>query len=85
MPPVPPGNETGVYYIVVSNLTWRTSWQTLKDFSRNCQPDGSCINIDHAYVYPGTHTTDGWVKVKRKADFRKALGMTAIFDVRALR
>ncbi|KAI8635078.1 hypothetical protein F5Y19DRAFT_135172 [Xylariaceae sp. FL1651] len=31
---VPPGNETGYYYIPVANLPWQTSWQQLKDHVR---------------------------------------------------
>ena len=70
MPHVPAGNITGVYYIVVAGLPWACSWQRLKDFARNLQPDGKCIEIDHAMVYPDS--TDGWVRVKGRENFLKA-------------
>lgn len=70
MPRVPAGNLTGVYYIVVAGLPWSCSWQRLKDFARNQQPDGKCIDIDHAMVYPDS--TDGWVRVNGRENFLKA-------------
>lgn len=69
---VPPGDETGLYYIIIANLPWQCSWQRLKDFARNQQADGLCLNVDHAVVYPGT--TNGWVRIKGKEDFHNALG-----------
>jgi len=68
--PVPPGNKTGVYYIIIAGLPFRCSWQDLKDFARNRLDDGTYINIDHAMVYP--KSTDGWVRVKGKTAFLKA-------------
>jgi hypothetical protein len=73
MSPVPPGDQTGIYYIIVAGLPWQCSWQKLKDFARNQQPDGSWIEVDHAMVYPDT--TNGWVRVKGRSDFLKVLGM----------
>ncbi len=73
MPLIPPGDETGEYYIAVAGLPWNCSWQKLKDFARNQQPDGSYIEIDHAMVYPHNQT-DGWVRVKGKENFLKAYG-----------
>jgi hypothetical protein len=77
MPHVPAGNITGVYYIVVAGLPWACSWQRLKDFARNQQPDGRCIEIDHAMVYPDS--TDGWVRVKGKENFLKAFSEDILF------
>jgi hypothetical protein len=73
MSPVPAGDLTGIYYIIIAGLPWQTSWQKLKDFARNQQPDGSWLEVDHAFVYPDS--TNGWVRVKGKADFLKVLGM----------
>jgi hypothetical protein len=28
-------------------LPWNCSWQKLKDFCKNEQPDGTCLEIDH--------------------------------------
>jgi hypothetical protein len=70
--PVPPGDKTGIYYIIVAGLPWNCSWQDLKDFARNHRDDGTYINIDHAMVYP--KSTDGWVRVKGKTGFLRALG-----------
>jgi hypothetical protein len=72
MPQVPAGNLTGLYYIVVAGLPWQCSWQRLKDFARDQQPDGSCTEIDHALVYPDS--TSGWVRVKGIENFRNVMG-----------
>ena len=71
MPQVPAGDVTGIYYIIVAGLPWSFSWQRLKDFARNQRADGSVIEIDHALVYPAS--TDGWVRVRGKENFREAL------------
>jgi hypothetical protein len=68
---IPPGNKTGVYYIVVAGLPWNTSWQSLKDFAKRVS-DGTQLNIDYAMVYPAS--TDGWVRVVGLKPFRKVLG-----------
>ena len=73
MPQVAAGDITGLYYIVVAGLPWQCTWQRLKDFARN-GPDGAFIDIDHALVYPDS--TDGWVRVKGKENFQRALGET---------
>jgi hypothetical protein len=72
MPFVPPGDKTGHYYIIASNLPFKTDWQRFKDYVRDTKPDGSYTNVEHAHIYP--NTGDGWVKVKGKADFLKAVG-----------
>ncbi|TEY35763.1 hypothetical protein BOTCAL_0581g00010 [Botryotinia calthae] len=71
MPQVLPGDVTGLYYILVSNLPWSCSWQILKDFARKHNSEGKCLAIEHAQVYPGS--TCGWVTVRGKEDFLKAL------------
>ncbi|KAH6702074.1 hypothetical protein BKA61DRAFT_201871 [Leptodontidium sp. MPI-SDFR-AT-0119] len=73
MPLMPPGSQTGVYYIPVGNLPWNTTWKKLKDHARNRQPDGSALAIIHANVYPGPTSTSGWVSVQGLADFRAAI------------
>ncbi|CCD44969.1 hypothetical protein BofuT4_P050780.1 [Botrytis cinerea T4] len=71
MPQVLPGDVTGLYYILVSNLPWSCTWQILKDFARKSDSKGKCLAIEHAQVYPGS--TCGWVTVRGKDDFLKAL------------
>lgn len=71
MPQVLPGDATGLYYILVSNLPWSCTWQILKDFARKHDYEGHCLAIEHAQVYPGS--TCGWVTVRGKQDFLKAL------------
>ncbi|KAG4444341.1 hypothetical protein IFR05_000215 [Cadophora sp. M221] len=73
MPLMPPGSQTGVYYIPVGNLPWNTTWKKLKDHARNRQPDGSGLAIIHANVYPGPTSTSGWVSVQGLTDFRAAI------------
>jgi len=76
MPQVAAGDVTGLYYIVVAGLPWQCTWQRLKDFARNGS-DGVLIDIDHALVYPDS--TDGWVRVKGKGNFQRALGEILMF------
>ncbi|KAM0125114.1 hypothetical protein ACHAO1_010771 [Botrytis cinerea] len=71
MPQVLPGDVTGLYYILVSNLPWSCTWQILKDFARKSDSKGKCLAIEHAQVYPGS--TCGCVTVRGKDDFLKAL------------
>ncbi|KAJ8065594.1 hypothetical protein OCU04_006270 [Sclerotinia nivalis] len=71
MPQVLPGDVTGLYYILVSNLPWSCTWQRLKDFARNQDCTGHCLAVEHAQVYP--ESTCGWVTVRGKEDFLKAL------------
>lgn len=68
---MPAGDETGVYHIVVGGLPWQCRWQDLKDFSRGASGEESIV-IDHAHVYP--NTTDGWVRVRGKSNFHRAMG-----------
>jgi hypothetical protein len=71
--PVKAGNETGVYYLIMSNLPWHTSWQKLKDLARNQQPNGGGTDIDHAYINPDS-PTNGWVRVRGRENFFAARG-----------
>jgi hypothetical protein len=76
MPQVPPGDATGLYYILVSNLPWNCTWQRLKDFARNQDNEGNCIAVEHTKVY--AESTCGWITTRGKEDFHKALGMPSI-------
>lgn len=69
---VPPGYDTGIYYIMVANLPRSCSRQQLKGFTRNPQADGTSINVDQAMIYP--NSIGGWVRVKGEHDFIKAIG-----------
>ncbi|CAD6442991.1 db6e9eb7-3782-4db9-9d22-6475528ff2e9 [Sclerotinia trifoliorum] len=71
MPQVLPGDVTGLYYILVSNLPWSCTWQRLKDFARNQDCTGHFLAVEHAQVYP--ESTCGWVTVRGKEDFLEAL------------
>ncbi|PQE32101.1 hypothetical protein CJF32_00001677 [Rutstroemia sp. NJR-2017a WRK4] len=71
MPQVPPGDDTGLYYILVSNLPWNCTWQRLKDFARNQDNEGNCIAVEHTKVY--AESTCGWITTRGKEDFHKAL------------
>lgn len=70
---VEPGDVTGSYYIIVSGLPWNCTWQRLKDFCKNQQQDGTCLEIDHVHVYPGE--TNGWVRVKGKQNYLRMMGV----------
>ncbi|KAK2604869.1 hypothetical protein N8I77_007763 [Diaporthe amygdali] len=61
---VPPGNQTGTYYIPISNLPFNVSWQEVKDHVRQV-----CA-VDHVEIFP--KSTSGWVRVKGFEHFRAA-------------
>ncbi|KAI3394067.1 hypothetical protein diail_3242 [Diaporthe ilicicola] len=49
---VPPGNQTGTYYIPISNLPFNVSWQEVKDHVRQV------CTVDHVEIFP--KSTSGW-------------------------
>ncbi|OTB08616.1 hypothetical protein M426DRAFT_158468 [Hypoxylon sp. CI-4A] len=75
---VSPGNETNVYYILVSNLPWQTSWQQLKDHVR------SVSTVERVEVF--NESTSGWVSVKGRENYDAALRLLngGVFNGRAL-
>ncbi|KAE8441231.1 hypothetical protein EG329_005595 [Mollisiaceae sp. DMI_Dod_QoI] len=82
---VPWGDDTGEYYIIISNLPFKASWQRLKDFIRYPNT-GSTIDVHHVHIYSGS--TDGWVLVHGKEEALKAYEWmkqpTAVFEGRSL-
>ncbi|KAK3939904.1 hypothetical protein QBC46DRAFT_138014 [Diplogelasinospora grovesii] len=60
---VPAGNKTGLYFIPVGNLEHGTTWQQLKDFTRQV------CEVKHVEVYP---PTGGYVQVSGIENFHKA-------------
>jgi hypothetical protein len=65
-----PGDQTGLYHLVVAGLPWQCSWAKLKDFVINISDPA--LNVDYVEVYPGS--TDGLVRFTNKEDFNVALG-----------
>ncbi|RDA86695.1 hypothetical protein CP532_4211 [Ophiocordyceps camponoti-leonardi (nom. inval.)] len=63
---VPPGEETGIYYIIISGLPFGTIWQLLKDWLRHAGCD-----VDHIEVFQ--KSTSGWVRLIGKHNFERAL------------
>ncbi|KUI65013.1 hypothetical protein VM1G_00164 [Cytospora mali] len=59
---VPPGNQTGEYYIPISNLPFNTTWQGLKDHIK------PVCTVDHVVIFP--KSTSGWVRVKGYQNFK---------------
>ncbi|KAF3022458.1 hypothetical protein E8E14_009577 [Neopestalotiopsis sp. 37M] len=51
---VGPGNVTGLYYILVSNLPWQTSWKQVKDHVRTV-----CSSVERVEIF--NESTSGWV------------------------
>ncbi|KAK6842616.1 hypothetical protein PG989_008915 [Apiospora arundinis] len=65
---VPPGDQTGLYYILISNsqqLPWQTSWQQLKDHVR------TVCAVERVEVF--NESTSGWVSVRGRESFNLAL------------
>ncbi|KAI0380905.1 hypothetical protein F5Y04DRAFT_281250 [Hypomontagnella monticulosa] len=75
---VPPGNQTNVYYILVSNLPWQTSWQQLKDHVRTVSA------VERVEVF--NESTSGWVSVRGRENYDAALRLLngGVFNGRAL-
>ncbi|KAH9898905.1 hypothetical protein F4778DRAFT_175915 [Xylariomycetidae sp. FL2044] len=75
---VEPGTKTNLYYILISNLPWQTSWQQLKDHVR------TVCSVDRVEVF--NDSTSGWVCVKGRENFDVAFQLLngGIFNDRAL-
>ncbi|OTA95801.1 hypothetical protein M434DRAFT_28491 [Hypoxylon sp. CO27-5] len=73
-----PGSQTNLYYILVSNLPWQTSWQQLKDHVRTVSI------VERVEVF--NESTSGWVAVKGRGNYDAALHLLngGIFNGRAL-
>ncbi|RDA90684.1 hypothetical protein CP533_4668 [Ophiocordyceps camponoti-saundersi (nom. inval.)] len=63
---VPAGEETGIYYILISGLPFGTIWQLLKDWLRQAGCD-----VDHIEVFQ--KSTSGWIRLIGKHNFERAL------------
>ncbi|KAK4083517.1 uncharacterized protein Triagg1_1179 [Trichoderma aggressivum f. europaeum] len=61
---VEPGNMTGDYYILFSNLPFNSTWQQVKDWV-----SASC-DVDFVEVFPVS--SSGWIRLKGKSNFRSA-------------
>ncbi|KAK6950353.1 hypothetical protein Daesc_008679 [Daldinia eschscholtzii] len=75
---VSPGSQTNVYYILVSNLPWQTSWQQLKDHVRTVSA------VERVEVF--NESTSGWVSVRGRENYDAALRLLngGVFNGRAL-
>ncbi|KAK8140533.1 hypothetical protein PG984_000599 [Apiospora sp. TS-2023a] len=65
---VPPGDQTGLYYILISNsqqLPWQTSWQQVKDHVR------TVCAVERVEIF--NESTSGWVSVRGRESFDLAL------------
>lgn len=75
---VAPGDQTGVYYIIVCGLGWKHSWQDLKDFARNYGDNSTAHkDIDRVEVFG----TNGWVRVIGKESFLKIRGKFKVYMI----
>lgn len=63
---VGPGNQTGLYYILLSNLPWQTSWKQMKDHVRTV-----CSAVERVEIF--NESTSGWVCVRGRENFRAAM------------
>ncbi|KAL0930838.1 uncharacterized protein CTRU02_213573 [Colletotrichum truncatum] len=63
---VPPGTETGIFYIPICNLPFETRWKPLKEWlCRDCEVD---------YVQIFTISTSGWIRVRGSYNFHRVCG-----------
>ncbi len=77
MPRVPPGCDTGVFYIVLAGIAWNVDWHDLKDFVR-ANATGTPIEVDYAEVYK--NGGGGWVRLLDKESFRAAFSKLLFHD-----
>ncbi|RSL65408.1 hypothetical protein CEP54_004195 [Fusarium duplospermum] len=66
---VPPGDQTGTYYIPICNLSFGVNYQELEDWIHS-QVD---CEVDRVQTFSGS--TSGWVRLRGKANFEKAWGV----------
>ncbi|KAH7023427.1 hypothetical protein EDB80DRAFT_878902 [Ilyonectria destructans] len=62
---VGPGDQTGIYYIPIANLPFDVSWGPLKNWI------SATVEVDRVEVFRAS--TSGWVRLKGRANFDKAL------------
>ncbi|KAL3965717.1 hypothetical protein ACCO45_000025 [Purpureocillium lilacinum] len=60
------GDDSGVYYLLISSLPFGTRWQAFKDWVR----EGGC-EVDHVEVFQ--KSTNGWVRLIGRENFDLAL------------
>ncbi|KAK1640170.1 hypothetical protein BDP81DRAFT_159227 [Colletotrichum phormii] len=61
---VPPGLETGTFYIPIANLPFDTNWRQFKDWLRE-----GCV-VDHVQIFGPS--TSGWIRVMGQHNFHGA-------------
>ncbi|KAF9875589.1 hypothetical protein CkaCkLH20_06970 [Colletotrichum karsti] len=74
---IPPGAETGNFYIPICNLPFDTTWKSLKDWlSSGCE-------VDYVRLYG---PTSGWIRVKGPYNFYRACDLLrdGVFDGRRI-
>ncbi|KAH8197505.1 hypothetical protein TruAng_008326 [Truncatella angustata] len=76
---VAPGDETGLYHILISNLPWQTSWQQVKDHVRTV-----CSAVERVEIF--NESTAGWISVRGRENFDAAMHLleTTPFNGRPL-
>lgn len=62
---VGPGNQTGVYYLLLFSIKKGATWRDLKDYARGCG-----LELDYAEVYD--RNFGGWVRTFSIDAFRQA-------------
>ncbi|RMJ02321.1 hypothetical protein BHE90_013957 [Fusarium euwallaceae] len=66
---VAPGDQTGVYYITICNLSFGVQHQELKDWIHS----KVVCKVDFVQIFSGS--TSGWVRLRGKDNFKKAWGV----------
>ncbi|KAH8737674.1 hypothetical protein BGZ61DRAFT_20363 [Ilyonectria robusta] len=62
---VGPGDQTGIYYIPISNLPFGITWHPVKQWI------SAIVEVDRVEIFPAS--TFGWIRVNGRANFNKAM------------
>ncbi|KAI9763192.1 MAG: hypothetical protein M1840_000858 [Geoglossum simile] len=78
------GTDTDEYFILISNIPFKSRWQDLKDLARRVTP-----HVEHAEIYlmnNGRSRGHGYVKIKGKKEAEKVYDFLShyVWDGRAL-
>lgn len=72
---VPPGCQTGYFYVGFGGADFDSTWKDFKDYLRGCDES---LHIDHVEVYKDARKGNGWVRVTSLEAFRKVYSKLAI-------
>ncbi|KAH6998459.1 hypothetical protein BKA56DRAFT_608002 [Ilyonectria sp. MPI-CAGE-AT-0026] len=67
---VGPGDQTGIYYILISKLPFDITWFPVKQWI------SAIVEVDRVEIFPAS--ASGWIRVNGRANFDKAMGKASL-------